>query len=159
MKANEITVGVSVQMNIDESTAQACLKLVQMYVNQTGRHVIVHRQENGEEVFNFEGNEKDERELLKIENNSLMQEKEALQNTAEKLENELATVERERDELKAKATPARPEIAFDLSGEEFHCPHCGGFVGYVGSMAGFWKFCQDCGQAIDWSEYNENSEQ
>lgn len=155
MKAQEITVGVNVQMNIDESTAQACLKLVQMYVNQTGRHVIVHMQENGEEVFSFEGYEKDERELLKIENNSLMQEKEALQNTVEKLENDLATAERERDELKARETPAKPEIAVDIYGEEFKCPRCGGFLGYVESKGALWERCYKCGQAMDWSEYNE----
>ena len=34
MKMQEITVDVGVKMNVDESTANACLKIVEMYLNQ-----------------------------------------------------------------------------------------------------------------------------
>ena len=104
MKAKEITVGVNVQMNVDESTAQACLKMVQMYMNQTGVQVQADTSRDGETTLEFVDlrKPKDEREieieLLKIEINSLMQEKEVLQNTIEKLEDEIERLERELNE-------------------------------------------------------------
>lgn len=50
----KIEIPIAVKMNIDESTAAGCLKIVEWYVNQTGKKVVSFRQENGEVQLSYE---------------------------------------------------------------------------------------------------------
>lgn len=54
MKAQDVTIEVSAKLTVDKKTADVCLKLVEMYVNQTGANIIANRNENGEMEFNYE---------------------------------------------------------------------------------------------------------
>ncbi len=54
MKATDITVEVKAKMTVDRRTAESCLKLVEMYVNDTGKNVIVHKTDTGELEFSYE---------------------------------------------------------------------------------------------------------
>lgn len=49
---DQLTVGIS--LSVDEKTAQACLKIVEMYVNQTGADIIVHKEYDGSISYHFE---------------------------------------------------------------------------------------------------------
>lgn len=42
---DKLTVGVS--FSVDEKTAQVCLKIVEIYVNQTGADIIGHKEDDG----------------------------------------------------------------------------------------------------------------
>ena len=53
-KPNELTISVSVKTNIDRKTAEACLKIVELYVNQTGLDVIGRTEHDGTVSFSFE---------------------------------------------------------------------------------------------------------
>lgn len=48
----KLTIGVSV--SVDEKTAEACLKIIEMYVNQTGADIIGHKEDNGYISYHFE---------------------------------------------------------------------------------------------------------
>ena len=48
----KLTVGVS--LSVDERTAQACLKLVEMYVNQNGADIIGNKEADGSIAYHFE---------------------------------------------------------------------------------------------------------
>ena len=48
----KLTVGVS--LSVDEKTAQACLKIIEMYVNQTGADIIGHEDDDGSIAYHFE---------------------------------------------------------------------------------------------------------
>ena len=54
MKASEITVDVKANLTVDRGTAEGCLKLVELYVNQTGKRIIGEREEDGTDSFHFE---------------------------------------------------------------------------------------------------------
>ena len=54
MKANEITVEVKTKMTVDRRTAEGCLHLVEMFVNDTGAQIVVDKDENGEMRFRYE---------------------------------------------------------------------------------------------------------
>lgn len=54
MAKNEITVDVEAKLHVSRATAEACLHLVQLYVNDTGINVIARKLENGELDFEFE---------------------------------------------------------------------------------------------------------
>lgn len=56
MEAKRLNVDVSVNlsMNIDKSTAEGCLKIVEMYVNANKARVIADREPNGEVRFHYE---------------------------------------------------------------------------------------------------------
>ena len=47
MKANEITLDVKANLQVDRKTAFACLKLVEIYINQSGEHIEVDKNEDG----------------------------------------------------------------------------------------------------------------
>lgn len=49
-----IEIPVNIKMCVDESTAEGCLKIVEMYVNSTGRNVIADKRESGEVSFSYE---------------------------------------------------------------------------------------------------------
>jgi hypothetical protein len=55
-KLKELVVTVKAKIDVDESTANACLKLVEMYVNAKDVKIVVDRMPNGEEVFRYEPN-------------------------------------------------------------------------------------------------------
>lgn len=52
--AKDVTIEVKARMTVDRSTAEGCLKLVELYVNQTGKNVIVRKTETGELEFSYE---------------------------------------------------------------------------------------------------------
>lgn len=49
-----VDVSVNLNMNIDKSTAEGCLKIVEMYVNANKARVIADREPNGEVRFHYE---------------------------------------------------------------------------------------------------------
>ena len=54
MKAEELTVEVKAKMTVDKRTAEGCLHLVEMFVNDTGAKIIVDQDANGEMRFHYE---------------------------------------------------------------------------------------------------------
>ena len=54
MKAEELTVEVKAKMTVDKRTAEGCLHLVEMFVNDTGAKIIVNKEANGEMRFHYE---------------------------------------------------------------------------------------------------------
>ena len=54
MKANELTVEVKAKMTVDKRTAEGCLHLVEMFVNDTGAQIIADKDANGEMRFHYE---------------------------------------------------------------------------------------------------------
>lgn len=53
-KSLSVDVAVNLNMNIDKSTAEGCLKIVEMYVNTNKSRVIADREPNGEVRFHYE---------------------------------------------------------------------------------------------------------
>jgi hypothetical protein len=53
MKVNDITVEVKAKITVDRKTAEACLKLVEMYVNETRNYIKCDRAGDGELSFCF----------------------------------------------------------------------------------------------------------
>ena len=49
-----VVVEVKAKMTVDRSTAEACLKMVELYVNSSGINVMADRLENGELKFYYE---------------------------------------------------------------------------------------------------------
>ena len=54
MKAEELTVEVKAKMTVDKRTAEGCLHLVEMFVNDTGAQIIANKDANGEMRFHYE---------------------------------------------------------------------------------------------------------
>ena len=54
MKAEELTFEVKAKMTVDKRTAEYCLHLVEMFVNDTGAKIIVNKDANGEMRFHYE---------------------------------------------------------------------------------------------------------
>lgn len=49
-----VVMEVKAKMTVDRATAEACLKMVELYVNSSGVKVMVDRLENGELKFYYE---------------------------------------------------------------------------------------------------------
>lgn len=49
-----IDVTVNLSMNIDKSTAEGCLKIVEMFVNSSNARVVADREPNGEVRYHYE---------------------------------------------------------------------------------------------------------
>lgn len=49
----DITVEVKAKLSVDRRTAEACLKMVEMYANENMEMVETERERNGELRFNF----------------------------------------------------------------------------------------------------------
>ena len=49
-----VVVEVKAKMTVDRATAEACLKMVELYVNSNGVNVMVDRLGNGELKFYYE---------------------------------------------------------------------------------------------------------
>ena len=54
MKAEELTIEVKAKMTVDKRTAEGCLHLVEMFVNDTGAYIIADKDANGEMRFHYE---------------------------------------------------------------------------------------------------------
>lgn len=56
MEAKRLSVDVAVNLNmsIDKSTAEGCLKIVEMYVNANNARVIADREPNGDVRYHYE---------------------------------------------------------------------------------------------------------
>lgn len=52
-KISDITVEVKAKLTVDRKTAEACLKMVEMYVNQSKADIVADRDENNELTFRF----------------------------------------------------------------------------------------------------------
>lgn len=53
MKMKDLTVDIKAQIVVDKETAEKALKLVEWYVNENGRDVVVHVKDNGEKHYEF----------------------------------------------------------------------------------------------------------
>lgn len=64
MNIDKLTVTVNAELCVPKGTAECCLKLVEMYVNQTGCFIEATRTETGEVNYRFverkEHHEKDQ---------------------------------------------------------------------------------------------------
>ena len=54
MKVEDVTVEVKAKMTVDKRTAEGCLHLVEMFVNDTGAKIIVNKDASGEIRFHYE---------------------------------------------------------------------------------------------------------
>ena len=52
--AEDLTFEVKAKFAVDRATAEACLKMVELYVNSNSVNVMVDRLENGELKFYYE---------------------------------------------------------------------------------------------------------
>ena len=52
--AEDLTFEVKAKLTIDRATAEACLKMVELYVNSNGVNVMVDKLESGELKFYYE---------------------------------------------------------------------------------------------------------
>ena len=52
--AKALEIEVKAKMTVDRATAEACLKMVELYVNSNGVNVMVDKLENGELKFYYE---------------------------------------------------------------------------------------------------------
>ena len=52
--AEDLTFEVKAKLTVDRSTAEACLKMVELYVNNNGTNVMADKLENGELKFYYE---------------------------------------------------------------------------------------------------------
>lgn len=50
----DLTIEVKAKLTVDRATAEACLKMVELYVNSSGVNVMADRLENGEVQFYYE---------------------------------------------------------------------------------------------------------
>lgn len=53
-KLSDVTVEVKAKLEVDRRTAETCLRLVEVFCNENGVHIIGHRMENGEHEYSFE---------------------------------------------------------------------------------------------------------
>ena len=53
-KAEDLTIEVKAKLTVDKATAEACLKMVELYVNSNGINLMVDKSENGEVQFYYE---------------------------------------------------------------------------------------------------------
>lgn len=53
-KLKDITVDVAARLTVDERTANACLKLVEIYINSAPVKLIGERKESGETELRYE---------------------------------------------------------------------------------------------------------
>lgn len=49
-----VDIAVNLSMNIDKSTAEGCLKIVEMFVNSSNARVVADREPNGEVRYHYE---------------------------------------------------------------------------------------------------------
>lgn len=54
VKLNEITIDVNANLTVDRLTAETCLKLLELYINQTDAMIVVDRLNDGSKRYRFE---------------------------------------------------------------------------------------------------------
>ena len=54
MKKESVDIEVKASIAVDKRTAEGCLKLVELYVNQTGDNLIKFREDDGSVTLRFE---------------------------------------------------------------------------------------------------------
>ena len=52
--AEDLTIEVKAKLSVDRATAEACLKMVELYVNSNAVNVMVDKLESGELKFYYE---------------------------------------------------------------------------------------------------------
>lgn len=52
--AEDLTLEVKAKLTVDRATAEACLKMVELYVNSNSVNVVAEKSENGELKFYYE---------------------------------------------------------------------------------------------------------
>lgn len=52
--AEDLTLEVKAKFTVDRATAEACLKMVELYVNNNGINLMADKSENGEVQFYYE---------------------------------------------------------------------------------------------------------
>lgn len=57
-KLSDITLDVKTNLMVDRRTAETCLRLVEIFCNDRGINVVVHRNEDGYTTFEFEDKNK-----------------------------------------------------------------------------------------------------
>ena len=50
----DLTLEVKAKLTVDRATAEACLKMVELYVNSNGINLMADKSENGEVQFYYE---------------------------------------------------------------------------------------------------------
>lgn len=50
----DVVVKVKAKMTVDRATAEACLKMVELYVNSNSVNLVCDKSENGEVQFRYE---------------------------------------------------------------------------------------------------------
>lgn len=53
---DNVVVEVKAKMSVDRATAEACLKMVELYVNSNPVNLVADKSENGEVQFRYEPN-------------------------------------------------------------------------------------------------------
>ena len=53
-KAEDLTIEVKAKLTVDKATAEACLKMVDLYVNANSVNLMADKSENGEVQFYYE---------------------------------------------------------------------------------------------------------
>ena len=53
-KAEDLTIDVKAKLTVDKATAEACLKMVELYVNANSVNLMADKSENGEVQFYYE---------------------------------------------------------------------------------------------------------
>lgn len=56
--ANGLKINVATNFQVEKSTAEMCLKLVEIYANSTGNKIIVKMNADGTENYEFENKER-----------------------------------------------------------------------------------------------------
>ena len=53
-KAEDLTIEVKAKLTVDKATAEACLKMVELYVNANSVNLMADKSEDGELKFYYE---------------------------------------------------------------------------------------------------------
>ena len=53
-KAEDLTIEVKAKLTVDKATAEACLKMVELYVNANSVNLMADKSEDGELKFRYE---------------------------------------------------------------------------------------------------------
>lgn len=63
---NALKINVATNFQVEKSTAEMCLKLVEIYVNSTGNKIIAKTNADGTETYEFENLELETQKQQKI---------------------------------------------------------------------------------------------
>lgn len=83
MKAEEITVEAKAKLDVSRNTAEACLKLVEIYCNNNNVDILGRKNEDGTETFSFDDEEIRTEEYIRGYNQGTIDRAEELQKCRE----------------------------------------------------------------------------